>query len=217
MEKNALRFGYRPPIGLLEWMMGYPDEHTSVELAASGMPLSLQSLNGLDSGSSLIAPQPKVSFEATGISFAQDLTYEEWERLGVALAKVEECWQWWIGDWVNYGEKKYGETYEQAMEMTGKANQTLRHIATVCRSVELCRRRHNLSFAHHQEVAPLGPDDQDKWLDDAADKGMSRNELRRQIKGDEPAEVSYYDRFVSIWEKADEAGKAAIRAFILDA
>lgn len=36
--KDAFRFGYKPPIGLLEWMMGLPQDFTSVESAALETP-----------------------------------------------------------------------------------------------------------------------------------------------------------------------------------
>ena len=48
VEENALRFGYRPPIALLEWMMGYPEGHTHIEECVLETLSSLMSQNGSD-------------------------------------------------------------------------------------------------------------------------------------------------------------------------
>ena len=60
--------------------------------------------------------------------------------------------------------------YAPAIEATGKEAQTLMHAASVAGKVEICRRRQNLSWSHHQEVASLLPAEQDKWLDMAESK-----------------------------------------------
>lgn len=41
---------------------------------------------------------------------------------------IEGAVQWWVGDWLNFGERKYGEKYAQGMDATGYAYQT---VATV--------------------------------------------------------------------------------------
>lgn len=45
--QNAFRFGYKPPIGLLEWMMGYPQDYTSAESERLETPSSIKSQSGL--------------------------------------------------------------------------------------------------------------------------------------------------------------------------
>jgi N6-adenosine-specific RNA methylase IME4 len=48
--------------------------------------------------------------------------------------------------------------------------------------VELSRRRDNLSWSHHQEVAKLDAADQDAWLDRTALEAWTQKELRRQLR-----------------------------------
>lgn len=48
---SAFRFGYKPPISLLEWMMGFPQGYTSTASGASEMLSSLKSQSGLASES----------------------------------------------------------------------------------------------------------------------------------------------------------------------
>lgn len=59
----------------------------------------------------------KVDFDLTRLVFKKDLKYNEWESLGQVLKKAEKSVQWWLGDWLNYGEAKYGEKYSQVLEI----------------------------------------------------------------------------------------------------
>ncbi len=119
----------------------------------------------------------------TGLDLPADLNFEEWQRTGETLGRIGRACQWWIGDWLNYGERAYGEKYSQAMEATGLDYETVRNYAWVADHVETVRRRTVLSWSHHQEVAALAPPDQERWLTSAEANGWSKAQLRRQIKG----------------------------------
>ena len=108
--------------------------------------------------------------------------FQTWEKAGKALKYMGGSVQWWLGDWINYGEGVYGEKYSQALDATDYEYDTLKHVAYVANRIEMGRRRLNLSWSHHQEVAPLEPEKQDHWLDMAEKKGWTRNELRRHIR-----------------------------------
>ncbi|MGW0651777.1 LmbU family transcriptional regulator, partial [Streptomyces umbrinus] len=69
-----------------------------------------------------------------------------------------------------------------AMERTSLDYQTLRNYAWVAGKVARSRRRPELSFQHHQEVAALPPDEQDYWLGRAVEGSWSRAELRRRLR-----------------------------------
>jgi hypothetical protein len=181
-EDNAKRFGYRPPIALLEWMMGFPENHTAIELAASGMPLSQRQPSGSE-GRSLITTKCSTEVETVGLTISGDVTYEEWEDIGYQLARVGKGWQWWVGDWINFGEKKYGETYKAAIEATGLKRESCHNIASVCRAFEPSRRHEGLTFNHH--VAAMGLDagqEQDDLLAEAEEYGLSCAAIRERVK-----------------------------------
>lgn len=161
--------------------MGFPENHTAIELAASGMPLSLRQQNGSE-GKSLNTISGHAEATAAGLSFGAELSYAEWESVGFELAKVGKAMQWWIGDWVNYGGKRYGETYKAAIDATGMAYQTVANFASVCSTFEFSRRRENLSFNRHVAVQSLEPDQQDELLDRAEAEGLSCAKLREIVR-----------------------------------
>ncbi|MFF5675073.1 LmbU family transcriptional regulator [Streptomyces hygroscopicus] len=118
-----------------------------------------------------------------GLHFPQSLTYDEWERAGYKVARIASSSAWFIGDWVAFGSIRYESRYRDAIEAVGLDYQTIRNYAWVARKFELARRRENLSFQHHTEVASLPAEEQDYWLTRAEECGWSRNQLRRNIRG----------------------------------
>jgi len=162
-------------------MMGFPENHTAIELAASGMPLSLRQPSG-SGGQSLITTKCSTEVETVGLTISSDVTYEEWENIGYELARVGKGWQWWVGDWINFGEKKYGETYKAAIEATGLTYGGCKNIAIVCRNFEMARRRAILSFKHHAEVQGLEPKEQDELLSEAESERLSCAAVRERVR-----------------------------------
>lgn len=124
----------------------------------------------------------KFRLARTGLVVSGAPTYDEWYQCGKFLTQAEKAIQFWIGDWINYGEKKYGETYTQAIDETGMDYGTLANDKYVASKIEFSRRRENLSFSHHQEVAPLDPDTQDKMLDDATKLHLNQKEFRDHVR-----------------------------------
>jgi hypothetical protein len=118
----------------------------------------------------------------TGMRFDPLLSFEDWQMLGPRLAKHATASLWWLGDWLVFGQYKYGRRYKLGVVLTGLDYQTLRNYAVVARRFELSRRRDTLSFQHHAEVCALSDEEQDRWLGDAETGRWSRNELRRRLR-----------------------------------
>lgn len=146
--------------------------------------------------SSLTVRRPEdlhFSVSPVGLVADPEATFDDWKAFGKLLKNVEEARQWIIGDWINEGEKRWGEKYQQAMEETGYEYQTLRAYAYVCANVGLLIRNQQLTFAHHRVVAPLPPADQSYWLGLAAEKGWDDAELRKQISPKDPPSFPAYN------------------------
>lgn len=112
----------------------------------------------------------------------EDLSFEEWEKIGSAIMRVSGSAKWWLGDWLCFGERRYGEMYAQALSETEFKYQTLVNAASVSRRVAPERRLATLSWSHHDAVAKLPPDEQSEWLEKADAKRWNTTELRDALR-----------------------------------
>lgn len=131
----------------------------------------------------VLAPEARyVQETATGLEFAPDTPLEVWGGLVSRLLSQHKKIEWAIADAINFGERRYGEMYSQWVEQTHLAKKTLANIAWVGRKIESSRRREDVDFSYHAEVAVLDPKEQDSLLDLAVDKGLTRYELRDAVR-----------------------------------
>jgi hypothetical protein len=125
---------------------------------------------------------PAGSLTPVSLKLPVSLTYEQWAQLGPRFHAIHRRLAWYVGDWINFGEQRFGEKYAQAVDDTGYDPGYLANVSWVCRAVEAPRRREDLTFGHHQEVAGLTPSDQEKWLLRAEEEKWTRDELRDRLK-----------------------------------
>jgi hypothetical protein len=122
----------------------------------------------------------------------QELEHPGWVEVGRQLGAMSRVSNWWIGDWLQYGTARWGEKYVEAAKITGYDVKTLRNIAYVAKRFESSRRRDNLTWSHHADVAVLDPQEQNRWLDRAITDRLSvadlRVELRSASRGNRPTE-----------------------------
>jgi len=112
-----------------------------------------------------------------------NLGLAEWSAVGRRFGEIGRCSQWWLGDWINYGNTKFGERYSRAMKLTGYDVQSLMNMVYVASRFEISRRRENLSWSHHATVAPLGAAEQEYWLNRAIAEKLSVADLRVELRG----------------------------------
>ncbi len=108
---------------------------------------------------------------ATGLLPTMEPTFKMWQSCGMVL---QQEWnevsrratklQFALGDWLNYGEKHYGDDIWNYLDPKDYAYETIRNFMSVARSVAASRRRDGLSFSHHVAVAPLSPEMQNVLL-----------------------------------------------------
>ncbi len=119
----------------------------------------------------------------TGLVLAKDLTFQEWSAIGGSFGTALQTAAWCIGDWMVYGERKWGkqlildgaefdpksgripsEVFDLAIASTCLDRQTLSQYASVCRKIPMEERRINLSFGHHRLLAPLPSAQRLEWM-----------------------------------------------------
>lgn len=117
-----------------------------------------------------------------GLQIPDALDINTWEQVGHKISSIANCTAWCLGDWLVYGQYKYGERYRTVAAAVNLDFQTLRNYAWVARRYEMESRRERLSFQHHAEVAAVPPEEREHWLDLAEEHRWSRNELRRNLR-----------------------------------
>ena len=127
---------------------------------------------------------PGMTLTATGIVFDGDVSAEDWEKAGEQFARYEGGLNWWIGDWLLYGEgrPKWGDKYESAVEMFGQDIGRLQDAKSLAKEFEFSRRRENLSWSFHKEVWGLEEPDQEELLDEAVETGWKQKDLRTAVR-----------------------------------
>jgi hypothetical protein len=172
-----------------------------------------------------LVPLEGIDITETGWQPARALTFAEWREAGDQLLRVGRAWQWWVGDWILYGEHHHEDRYADVVEQTGYEYATISHVISVARRVEASRRRDELSWSHHAEVAPLEPEQQVEWLQKAVDEDLTLARFRtvlREVKGTRepkvpPAELAttaYRVEFVGLVH-AETAADALERVRVL--
>lgn len=126
--------------------------------------------------------QSKVIVGSTYWKPRDELDVAEWILLGRRLGAISRGVAWWIGDWVNYGNANFGEKYSRAARITGYDVQSLMNMSYVASRFDRSRRRENLSWSHHAELAALAAEYQEMWLDHAERNHLSVRGLREAVR-----------------------------------
>jgi hypothetical protein len=137
----------------------------------------------------------------TGLDLPADLPLEDWQRIGRQIFVISDASAWWLGDWLVYGQNRYPERYQKALDETGLNYQTLRNYAWVARKFEPQVRHEGLSIQHHAEVAALPREQRERWLDRAERFAWSRNKLRQHLRASrsgEPEPDEVRERFLQV-------------------
>jgi hypothetical protein len=133
------------------------------------------------------AIQLLVDLEASGaltpraLGLPDDIGYDQYESLGAFLGEFKSRINFYLGDWLIFGEGTFAERWSQACEATGLAEQTLLRIMDVCRKVPPGR-RNGCVWSIHAGVSSLGAREQRSWLRRALENQWSYAELRNQLR-----------------------------------
>lgn len=128
-----------------------------------------------------IAPEP-FELSPQGLVVHGSPTFEQWATFGGRLFGIKSAVQWAMGDWINYGETRWGEKYAQALDVFDLDYGYLRNLAWIASRFDLSRRRVTLSWSHHAVTAPLETAQQDGLLLEAQTKQLSRDDLRERVR-----------------------------------
>jgi hypothetical protein len=111
-----------------------------------------------------------------------ELDLRDWTEHGRRFGLIGRSIGWWIGDWLRYGNERFGERYVRASRITGYDVQTLMNMVYVSSRFEPEERCPELSWSHHAEVAALPAEERGRWLRVAAERRLSVRCLRGEIR-----------------------------------
>lgn len=137
-------------------------------------------------------------FHFTPVSLKIDdwVGFEVWEAAGRALEIAGQAIQWYLGDWLAHGERKWGEKYAQVVDAhkkTGIPIKTLRDYQYVAEKVPIAVRTAGIDWSVHREIAALPKPQQIEVLHKVSadkDKWTQRGVKRYVETGLEPGEKS---------------------------
>jgi hypothetical protein len=102
--------------------------------------------------------------------------------VGRRFGEIGRCSQWWLGDWILYGNQRFGERYTRAVKLTGYDVQSLMNMVYVASRFAISRRREDLSWSHHAALAALNIAEQEHWLGRAGAERLSVADLRVELR-----------------------------------
>lgn len=135
----------------------------------------------LPDGDRTILDIPRQFLTPVSLELPEGVSLEAWGGLLPRIEQISNGTNWWLGDILLYGENAYGELYSQYLPddlATATAYKTARWVAS---RIAPERRRPELSWSLHREVAPCESVEQDLLLDLAQAEGLSVRALRKVI------------------------------------
>jgi len=135
-----------------------------------------------------------IVFTPTGVRFERELSLDDWGLLllwGQALwSAMGRCLPWIIGDILVYGEVRFGEDYAAYIEVTNRAEATLRKYAWRCRNVPYELRDDAIPLSVYDLVARFTPERQAELLAWYRENNADREMMRALVGGSVQAEAT---------------------------
>jgi hypothetical protein len=121
------------------------------------------------------------NFTSVGVRITGKPEIAEWNGPLHFALWCQRAGPWWIGDLLNAGEDRFGETFSQMCEGAVSA-EMLNRYASVARRVPIENRVASLSWSAHAAVARLPTNLQKRLLLDAERYGWNSDELRAKAR-----------------------------------
>jgi hypothetical protein len=171
---------------------------------------------------------------SVGLDVPPDISEGEWLALMQRMRGLDSGVAWAVGALINHANRKWGQTYEQLVELTGYKYQTLADYAWLDGAVPFSIRIEKLSPSHHRAVAALASDEaKAQWLQQAAEEDWSVAELKRQISDASKTATEFIENeswlfqrervpslrgshLQKLWSKARNGDKSARKALMTE-
>lgn len=134
---------------------------------------------------------------------------ESWLKIGTVLQGINVGYQWWVGDWLAFGEDKFADKVAQGVSLTGRAENTLRNWAWTAKRFAPHERHFELPFGSYHATARLknkAPEMTMELLTNAEEKGYSVALVRQQVADYQASHNDDYGRSHATAPSAEARG-----------
>lgn len=118
---------------------------------------------------------------STDLVLPDNLAFAEWQNVGATLQTIHRLTPIWLGVWLNYGERHYGETYTQALLFTDHSIDSLMQYKWVMGAVPPEHRIDGLTYTHYRHAAKLRGQMQADALAYAKSNNLTTAEFKQYV------------------------------------
>ncbi len=128
-----------------------------------------------------IVPKRGIEFSEAALSLSGNMSFQKWLETGKSLTTMRKSIPFWYGDFLNYGESKFGEKYAQAFDPEGDEYKFVQTAKWVSKRIPPSRRHPKLGWQYHFEVADLADEEQDELLAKAEKEKLPVSKFRKIV------------------------------------
>ena len=125
-----------------------------------------------------------------GLELPDNLTFKDWQLLADGINTFSGASMWILGDWLNYGEDRYGQEFSQFVDKLEYAQITQQEALRIARRFPKETRHGGLPWSYHQTVAGLATAEREVLLKESEINQWTREQLRDEMKAREGKEKS---------------------------
>lgn len=131
---------------------------------------------------------------------SENMDFEQYQAIGKTFQQIQRSLAYWVGDWLNFGEKKFGDIAAQAVDDTDKSIETLLKWKAVAFRVPRQLRLIAPTWTHAFYVAYVPEEQRGPLLQMALNVGLTSRELKDVVKLDDDTRYQFilaYDNYMA--------------------
>lgn len=117
----------------------------------------------------------------TSLNLPVQMSFDDWLGVGAQLNEMEQSVQWWVGDWLIYGEATFAEKLAKAAELTGYSIDRLKEARKVSAAYPADTRSENLGWTHYRAAVQLPPEQRANVIRQAEEQGWTTKDTRYAV------------------------------------
>lgn len=117
----------------------------------------------------------------TSLNLPAQMSFDEWLGVGAQLNEMEQSVQWWVGDWLLFGEETFAEKLGKAAELTGYSIDRLKEARRVAAAFPVTSRSDKLGWTHYKAAVQLPAEQRVQVIRQAEAEGWTSRDTRYAV------------------------------------